>query len=90
MKEIVRVVKPGGTSVTTFSDRWFPGKEIMIWADLHPFERLGLVMDYYIRVNGFDNINTESVQGLPRPVTDKYFGKTFSSDPIFAVWGRVK
>jgi SAM-dependent methyltransferase len=45
MTEISRVLKPGGVFVTTFSDRWFPGKEIEAWSDLHRFERLGYVLD---------------------------------------------
>ena len=31
----------------TFSDRWFPTKAIELWSELHPFERMGLVLDYF-------------------------------------------
>jgi len=37
--EVARVTKPGGVFINTFSDRWFPGKEILPWSDMHPFER---------------------------------------------------
>jgi hypothetical protein len=88
--EVARVTKPGGVFISTFSDRWFPGKEIMPWSEMHPFERLGLVLDYYRQVDVFENLYTESVRGLPRPSYDRHIQETVTSDPIFAVWGSVK
>jgi hypothetical protein len=76
--------------INTFSDRWFPGKEILPWSDMHPFERLGLVLDYYRQTDVFENLYTESVRGLPRPSYDRHIHETVTSDPIFAVWGSVK
>ncbi len=90
LAEIARVTLPGGIFITTFSDRWFPGKEIEPWADLHRFERLGLVLDYYLKTGKFENLHTESILGLPRPITDRHIAKTRISDPIFAVWGNIK
>jgi SAM-dependent methyltransferase len=89
MAEVVRVTRPGGLFVTTFSDRWFPGKEILPWSEMHPFERLGLVMNYYVKTGAFDDLHTLSIRGLPRPLDDKYISETAISDPIFGVWGRV-
>ena len=88
--EVARVTKPGGLFINTFSDRWFPGKEILPWSDMHPFERLGLVLDYYRQTDVFENLYTESVRGLPRPSYDRHIHETVTSDPIFAVWGSVK
>ena len=90
LAEIARVTLPGGIFITTFSDRWFPGKEIEPWADLHRFERLGLILDYFLKTGKFENVHTESVLGLPRPLTDKHIAKTYISDPIFAVWANIK
>lgn len=90
IEEVARVVKSGGLFITTFSDRWFPGKQIIQWSQLHEFERLGLVLDYFIKSEKFENLNTESVRGLPRPVHDKHIRERAYSDPIFAVWGNVK
>jgi len=90
MVEVARVAKPGGIFVTTFSDRWFPGKEILPWSEMHPFERLGLVLDYYLKAERYENLHTESVRGNPRPLDDKYIGERATSDPIFAVWGSVR
>ena len=89
LAEIARVTQPGGVFITTFSDRWFPGKEIEPWAGLHRFERQGLVLDYYMKTKRFEDIGTESIIGLPRPITDKYSMQTNYSDPIFAVWATV-
>jgi SAM-dependent methyltransferase len=89
MREIVRVLKPGGLFVTVFSDRWFPGKEILPWSEMHPFERVGLVLDYYMQAHAFENLQTESIRGLARPTADKYIDQTAFSDPTFAVWGYL-
>ncbi|MFW2367738.1 MAG: class I SAM-dependent methyltransferase [Desulforhopalus sp.] len=90
LAEIARVTIPGGIFITTFSDRWFPGKEIEPWADLHRFERLGLILDYYLKTGKFENVHTETILGLPRPLTDKHITKTRISDPIFAVWANIR
>ena len=87
--ELHRILKPQGPLVVTFSDRWFPGKEISPWKDLHPFERQGLILRYFLYHGGFDNLFTESIQGWPRPADDKYSRITPWSDPVFTVCGRV-
>ena len=81
-------LRPGGTFVVTFSERWFPIKVIELWTQLHPFERLGLVLDYFRRA-GFVDLGTESVRGLPRPADDPYADRLAHSDPVYAVWGRA-
>jgi SAM-dependent methyltransferase len=86
-KEIGRILRPGGTFIVTFSNRWFPEKAINIWKDLHEFERMGLVMEYFHKSNMFTDLETYSVRGLPRPTDDKYFPELMDSDPIYAVWG---
>ncbi len=86
--EVSRVLKPGGTFVVTFSNRWFPPKVIRIWEQIHEFERVGLVMEYFLRSNAFNNLDTYSMRGLPRPRNDKYAGELALSDPVYAVWGQ--
>ncbi|MDY6855457.1 MAG: methyltransferase domain-containing protein [Thermodesulfobacteriota bacterium] len=88
--DVVRVTKTGGVFATIISDRWFPGKEILSWGDMHHFERLGFVLDLYIKTGAFDHIHTESIRGLPRQLDDPYIGERVTSDPIFAVWGKIK
>ncbi|UCE89537.1 MAG: methyltransferase domain-containing protein [Pseudomonadota bacterium] len=88
-REVARVLKPGALFVVTFSDRWFPPKVIRLWTELHPFERLGLVIEYFRRAGRFANIHTESIRGYTRPADDKYARLTPHSDPVFAVWGHA-
>lgn len=87
-KDVARVLKPGAPFVLSFSDRWFPPKAIELWGELHPFERLGLVLQYFQQAGGYTDLGTESLQGLPRPEDDKYAGQLLQSDPVFALWGR--
>jgi hypothetical protein len=70
---VARVLKPGGLFVQTFSNRWFPPKVVKIWPELHEFERLGLVLEYFLRTGAFGNLKTFSSRGWPRPETDRYF-----------------
>ena len=86
-KEIGRILRPGGLFVVTFSNRWFPEKVINIWNDLHEFERMGLVMEYFQKSKIFKDLETYSIRGLPRPTDDKYFPELMDSDPVYAVWG---
>jgi SAM-dependent methyltransferase len=86
--EVARILRPDGYFILTFSNRWFPTKAIKIWKELHEFERMGLVLEYFIRSGGFENLQTYSIRGLPRPHDDKYFPDIWYSDPIYAVWGQ--
>jgi hypothetical protein len=72
----------------TFSNRWFPSKAINVWKELHDFERMGLVLEYFQKSGKFKNLKTYSMRGLLRPPQDKYFPEQRLSDPVFAVWGR--
>ena len=89
LREVGRVLKPGGVCMVSFSDRWFPPKAIRIWKDLHDFERMGLVLEYFFASSAFTDLTTYSVRGWPRPVHDKYYGQRFLSDPIFMVFGKT-
>lgn len=86
--ETARVLKPGGLFIQTFSQRWFPPKVVRIWTELHEFERMGLVLEYFLRNGAFGHLETFSSRGWPRPETDRYYPQTRFSDPIYAVWGR--
>ena len=86
--ELVRVLRPDGLLIVTFSNRWFAPKAIRIWEKLHDFERVGLVLEYFSQTGRFKNLETYSLRGLPRPWDDKYFPEKRYSDPIFAVWGH--
>ena len=86
--ELVRVLRPDGLIIVIFSNRWFPPKVIRIWEELHEYERMGLILEYFQKSGKFKNLKTWSVRGLPRPMDDKYFPEKCYSDPVYAVWGR--
>jgi FKBP-type peptidyl-prolyl cis-trans isomerase 2 len=88
LSEVARILRPQGYFIITFSNRWFPTKAIRIWQELHEFERMGLVLEYFLRAGGFSDLQTYSIRGLPRPHDDKYFPDLLFSDPVYAVWGR--
>jgi SAM-dependent methyltransferase len=86
MAEIMRVLRPGGVCVVTFSDRWFPPKVVHVWTELHPFERLGWVLSLFVQA-GFADLHTETLRGVLRPPDDKYAEQRAYADPLFAAWG---
>jgi SAM-dependent methyltransferase len=88
-REVGRVLRPGAPFMVTFSDRWFPTKAVDMWSELHPFERMALVQDYFQRTGGFAELSTESVSGYPRPADDPHAHERDVSDPVFAVSGRA-
>lgn len=87
-RDVRRVLRPGGPFILTLSERWFPPKAIRLWAELHPFERMGLALDYFERAGGYVELETESIRGWPRPSGDRYADRLAFSDPIYAVSGR--
>jgi SAM-dependent methyltransferase len=86
--DVARVMKPGGLFIQTFSNRWFPPKVIRIWPELHEFERMGMVFEYFMQSGKYGNLETHSMRGFPRPQTDKYFGQLPYADPVYDVWGQ--
>jgi SAM-dependent methyltransferase len=87
-EEIARVLRPQGVCIMTLSNRWFPPKAIRIWSEIHEFERMGLVIEYFLRSGKFNDIGTYSMRGLPRPEDDPYFPQLMTADPVYAVWGK--
>jgi len=87
-EEVSRILKVGGYFIVTFSNRWFPPKVITIWPDLHEFERLGLVMEYFFKSGQYSNLSTYSMRNLLRPADDKYIHESRYADPVFAVCGQ--
>ena len=77
----------GGVFAVAFSDRWFPPKAIRVWRQIHPFERLALVLGLLLQA-GFRDLHSETLRGVRRPQDDKYSSQREFSDPLFAVWGR--
>lgn len=87
MRELHRVVTPGGVLAFAFSNRWFPPKVTHLWSEMHEFERLGMVAELFHATGGFTDLATLSRRGLPRPADDPY-QELWLSDPVYMVWGR--
>lgn len=76
MKEIVRVVNQKGKFIITFVNVYSPDQSISLWSQLHPFERIQLVLEYFRESGLFAELNTVSNRGR-------------SKNSIYAVWGTV-
>ena len=46
--DLTRVLAPGGVLAVTFSNRFFAPKAVRVWKELHDFEKMGLVLDYFL------------------------------------------
>ena len=71
LRDLARVVRPGGPAIVTFSNRCFPTKAIAIWQALDDEGHLKLVARYFA-VAGWQNV--EQVRSAPRV-----------ADPLYAV-----
>jgi SAM-dependent methyltransferase len=76
LAEVARVLRPGGLSVCTFSNRMFSSKAVRGWLAVGETDRPLVVAEYHRRAGGFD----EPV------VQQRLDGRR--SDPLWAVWAR--
>ena len=90
MSEVARVVTAEGKFIITFSNTTLPTNTISLWGQLHPFERMQLVLEYFRKSDLFKELSTFSKRGASRPLDNKNSHKKSASDPVFAVWGTVK
>jgi SAM-dependent methyltransferase len=88
-QDVARLLKPAGYFIHTFSNRWFPPKAIAIWADLSEFERMGLILEYFLQSETYENLGTFSARGWSRPETDRHYPDILTADPVYAVWGQT-
>ncbi len=79
LREVARVVKPGGLVVCTFSNRCFPTKVIRGWLAMDEEQRCQAVSRYFQLAGCFDETRSKLCT-QPRA-----FG-----DPLYAVWAAVK
>ncbi len=77
LAEVARVLRPGGLSVCTFSNRCFPTKAVRGWLAASEAERPHIVAAYHRAAGGFDE-----------PVTDQRLAATWRHDPLWAVVAR--
>lgn len=77
LADVARVLRPGGLSVCTFSNRCFPTKAVRGWLAVREQDRPELVAEYHRQAGGFDE-----------PVVQERVRGTWRSDPLYAVWAR--
>ena len=75
LAEVARVLRPGGLSVCTFSNRCFPTKAVRGWLAVPEAQRPELVAAYHRQAGGF-----------AEPVVQQRVRGTWRADPLWAVW----
>ncbi len=82
---------PGSPVVIAFTENFDPNRVIRGWIDLHPFERMGLILEY-LRLTGLDDrAATVSLRNDWRPREDALFLETRGvSDPVYVVCGHKR
>lgn len=79
LREVARVVRPGGLVVCTFSNRCFPTKVIRGWLAMNEAQRCTVVSRYFQLAGAYEEPQSKL---CTRPGA---FG-----DPLYAVWAAVK
>ncbi len=74
LAEIARVLRPGGLSVCTFSNRCFPTKAVQGWLSIQESERPLVVAELHRQAGGFGE-----------PVVQQRLVGTWRHDPLWAV-----
>jgi SAM-dependent methyltransferase len=77
LTEVARVLRPGGLSVCTFSNRCFPTKAVRGWLSVREADRPAVVAAYHRATGGFEE-----------PHAEQRLVATWRSDPLWAVWAR--
>ena len=77
LREVGRVLRVGGPTIISFSNRCFPSKAVAVWHQLDDRGHMRLVERYLEEAGNFDNI--QSLDRSPRRMF---------SDPLYAVIGR--
>lgn len=91
---MLRVLKPGGVFIVSFSNRMFYEKAIGAWRDGTAYSRVQLVMQYFQSVEGFTQ--PETIWKLPGASAGEgqktpfgwimsLLGLLSGSDPFYAV-----
>ena len=58
------------------------------WQDVHPFERIGVVLEYFHQSGLFDKLRAEPTRGLIKNDDDPFISKNAYSCPLFIISGE--
>ncbi len=82
MREVTRVLRPGGVSIVAFSNRMFPTKAIHIWYNGDDEDHIRLVQLYYTLASGYSSLKIERHE---EKIPHSWFHQ--GHDPLFAIIG---
>ena len=74
LADVRRVLRPGGLSVCSFSNRCFPTKAVRGWLSVQEQQRPVVVAEYHRQA------------GFGEPVVGERLTATWRHDPLWAVW----
>lgn len=80
MKEVQRVLKPGGLAIMSFSNRCFPTKAVAVWTSTGDLDHIWIVGSYFHYAGGFE-------PPTAKEITKKGLLGT-KGDPMYVVYSR--
>uniref|UniRef100_A0A7S2HL05 Methyltransferase type 11 domain-containing protein n=1 Tax=Helicotheca tamesis TaxID=374047 RepID=A0A7S2HL05_9STRA len=89
-KEVHRVLRPGGVSLVSFSNRCFPTKAVAMWLQADDIGRLTIVGSYYHYSAEWESIEALDIK-LPRMETPKRpgFGDIMANPSAAFAWAST-
>lgn len=91
LEKVSAHLAPSSPVVIAFTENFDLNQVIRGWVDLHPFERMGVILEY-LRQAGLDHkAATVSLRNAWRPREDELFLETRGiSDPVYVVCGHKR
>ncbi len=89
-RDVARILRPDGMFIVVFSNRMFPPKAVRIWKGAEEDRRVELVRNYMAKVDNLFLDGSFESKGKPRPEDDKLYPLGLPSDPVYAVWSKVR